>query len=32
MTQYVEITEAAAYRVKEMMKHNGEEDHSYVSP
>ena len=25
MTQYVEITEAAAFRVKEMMTHNGEE-------
>jgi iron-sulfur cluster assembly protein len=25
MTQYVEITEAAAFHVKEMMTHNGEE-------
>lgn len=26
MKRYVEITEAAAFRVKEMMEHNGEED------
>ncbi|WOV86420.1 iron-sulfur cluster assembly accessory protein [Sporosarcina oncorhynchi] len=26
MTQYVEITESAAYHVKEMMAHNGEEN------
>lgn len=26
LKQYVKITEAAAFRVKEMMQHNGEED------